>query len=220
MHSPTRGNLADMALVTEAEMLGLRKKIAKADPAFKPILSRSPLCTIGRKRTRQSHYQTLVESILSQQLAVKAADTIIKRVSDLVGGDFAVEKMNALTLNQLRAAGASGAKAKSIFELTDATLAGDLHFSRYGRMSSDAISEELTAIWGIGRWTVEMFLMFHLGRLDVWPTGDLGVRRGWERIHSLKKEITPKELEKFSTTFEGYQSVVAWYCWRALEKED
>ena len=208
-----------MALVTETEMVAIRKKIAKADPAFRPILNRAPLCTIGRKRTRQSHYQTLLESILSQQLATKAADTIIKRVANLVDGDFAVERVSKLSINDLRNAGASGAKAKSIFELTDATLVGDLHFNKYGRMSSEDISEELTAIWGIGRWTVEMFLMFHLGRLDVWPTGDLGVRRGWERIHSLRTEITPKELEKYSKTFAGFQSVAAWYCWRALEKD-
>ena len=85
------------------------------------------------------------------------------------------------------------------------------------RSSNAEIAEELTALWGIGRWTVEMFLMFHLGRLDLWPVGDLAMRRGWERIHHLKEEIDPKKLDLFSDKFAGRQSIVAWYCWRATE---
>ena len=200
-------------------MLAFTKKIVKTDPAFKPIILRAPLCTIGRKRAKQSHFETLVDSIISQQLAIKAAETIFNRLKELVAGEILPEKIAQLSLDQLRSVGASGAKAKSIFELTEATLAGDLHFSRYSRMSNEEITADLTKIWGIGRWTTEMFLMFHLGRLDVWPVLDLGVRRGWEKLHGLKSEIEPKKLDPIGTKFDGYQSVVAWYCWRALEKE-
>ena len=198
-------------------MLAITKKIVKADPAFKPVILRSPLCTIGRKRPKQSHYETLVDSIISQQLAIKAAETIFTRLKDLVKGEILPEKINKLSVDQLRSVGASGAKAKSIFELTEATLSGDLHFAKYGRMSNDEITADLVKIWGIGRWTTEMFLMFHLGRLDVWPVLDLGVRRGWEKTHALKSEIDPKKLDPIGAKFDGYQSVVAWYCWRALE---
>lgn len=200
-------------------MLAITKKIVKADPAFKPIILRSGLCTIGRKRPKQGHYETLVDSIISQQLAIKAAETIFNRLKDLVDGEIVPEKIMKLSVNQLRAVGASGAKAKSILELTDATLAGDLHFAKYGRMSNEDITNDLIKIWGIGRWTTEMFLMFHLGRLDVWPVLDLGVRRGWEKLHNLKSEIEPKKLEPLGEKFDGFQSVAAWYCWRALEKE-
>ena len=78
------------------------------------------------------------------------------------------------------------------------------------------IFEKLTSLWGTGPWTVDMFMMFQLGRLDIWPTGDLGVRRGWERIYKLKEEIKPTELDKKGDKFRPYRSVVAWYCWRAL----
>lgn len=200
-------------------MLAITKKIVKADPAFKPIILRAPLCTIGRKRAKQSHFETLVDSIISQQLAIKAAETIFNRLNELVAGEILPEKIARLSLDELRSVGASGAKAKSIFELTEATLAGDLHFSKYSRMSNDDITADLIKIWGIGRWTTEMFLMFHLGRLDVWPVLDLGVRRGWEKLHGLKSEIEPKKLDPIGARFDGYQSVVAWYCWRALEKD-
>jgi len=78
--------------------------------------------------------------------------------------------------------------------------------------------EHLLPLFGIGRWTVEMFIMSQLGRPDVWPVGDLGVRRGYEKIYKLKEEITPAELDKKGGKFSPYRSVVAWYCWRALEK--
>jgi DNA-3-methyladenine glycosylase II len=208
-----------MALTTEAQMLAITKKIIKVDPAFKPIIARAPLCTIGRRRPKQGHYETLVDSIISQQLAIKAAETIFNRLKDLVDGEILPDKISQLSVNQLRSVGASGAKAKSIFELTEAALSGELNFTKYSRMSNEEITADLIKIWGIGRWTTEMFLMFHLGRLDVWPVLDLGVRRGWEKIHGLKSEIDPKKLDPIGEKFDGYQSIVAWYCWRALEKE-
>lgn len=85
------------------------------------------------------------------------------------------------------------------------------------RHTDDEILEHLLPQFGIGRWTVEMFLMFQLGRQDVWPVGDLGVRRGWERIHKLRNEIEPKKLEKLGAEYSPYRSHVAWYCWRANE---
>jgi DNA-3-methyladenine glycosylase II len=86
-------------------------------------------------------------------------------------------------------------------------------------MDQYGIIDELVAIRGIGRWTAEMFLMFHLGRLDLWPVGDLAMRRGWEKIHGLNQFIDPKELDPLGVQFAGRQSIVAWYCWRATEGE-
>ncbi len=85
------------------------------------------------------------------------------------------------------------------------------------RLTDEEILDHLLPQFGIGRWTVEMFLMFQLGRQDVWPVGDLGVRRGWERIHKLRNEIEPKKLEKLGAEYSPYRSHVAWYCWRANE---
>lgn len=196
------------------------RAIVKADPAFAPIVKSSELCTINRKRPKRGHYETLVESIVSQQLAVKAADTIFARVRDLAGGSITPEAIHLLSAPDLRTAGVSGAKARAIGELTEATLSEAINFRKISKLSNDEISAELTALWGIGRWTVEMFLIFHLGRLDLWPVGDLAVRRGWEKIHQLDYEIAPKFLDLEGEKFAGRQSVVAWYCWRAIEGEN
>jgi len=208
-----------VALTTSEEMRKHVRAIARIDPAFSPIIKASPLCTINQKRPSQGHYETLVTSIISQQLAVKAADTIRDRVITLAGGSLKPEALVNLSAADLRTAGVSGAKARAIDELTQATLSGAVEFKKFSKLSNEEISAELTALWGIGRWTVEMFLMFHLGRLDLWPVGDLAMRRGWEKIHKLDYEIAPKELDAIGEKFKGRQSVVAWYCWRATEGE-
>ena len=204
-------------LTTELEMKKHARAIVKIDPAFAPIIKASPLCTINRKRPRQGHYETLITSIISQQLAVKAADTIEARVRLLAGGSLTPEAIASLSAIQLRSAGVSGAKARAIDELTQATVSGKIDFKKISKLSNEEISAELTALWGIGPWTVEMFLMFHLGRLDLWPVGDLAMRRGWGKIHKLKIEIHPKKLSLMRDKFAGRQSIVAWYCWRASE---
>lgn len=206
-----------MTLTSVDEMMKHSRAIAKLDPAFAPIIKVSPLCTINRKRPGRGHYDTLVTSIISQQLAVKAATTIRARVQTLAGGALTPEALHELNASDLRAVGVSGAKARAIAGLTEATLSGAIDFKKFSKLSNREISEELTALWGIGRWTVEMFLIFHLGRLDLWPVGDLAVRRGWEKIHHLNYQINPKELDLQSEKFSGRQSIVAWYCWRALE---
>lgn len=208
-----------MALTTPDEMKKHVRAIVKADPAFKGIIKSSELCSINSKRPTRTHYETLVTSIISQQLAVKAADTIRDRVRVLAGGKIEAEKMVKLSAEELRVVGVSGGKARAIGELTEATLNGAIEFKKFAKMSNQQISEELTSIWGIGRWTVEMFLMFHLGRLDLWPVGDLAMRRGWEKIHQLDEYIEPKVLDLVGEKFAGFQSVVAWYCWRATEGE-
>ena len=206
-----------MALTSAEEMKKHVRAITKADPAFKPIIAKSPLCTINAKRPTRGHYETLVTSIISQQLSVKAADTIRQRMITLAGGKLTPEAVVRLDATELRAVGVSGAKARAISELTEASLSGAIEFKKFSKLSNEEIAAELTAIWGIGRWTVEMFLMFHLGRLDLWPVGDLAMRRGWEMIHGLKDQIAPKDLDPLGDNFPGRQSIVAWYCWRATE---
>jgi DNA-3-methyladenine glycosylase II len=205
-------------LTTEAEMKRHVRAIVRIDPKFKEIVATSPLCIINRKRPKKTHYETIIGSIISQQLSVKAADTIYSRLEERAI-QISPENISQLKTYDLREIGVSGAKVRAIQELTDATLSGAVEFKRFGKLSNEKISEELTAIWGIGRWTVEMFLMFHLGRLDLWPVGDLAMRRGWEKIHKLKTEIDPKKLDPIGDKFQGMQSIVAWYCWRETEGE-
>jgi len=204
-------------LITSAAMREITREISARDKRMAKIIESHPLCTIGRNPKPVTHFEALVESVISQQLAVKAAETIFLRVKALAGGKIAPSKIAAISESDMRAAGVSGAKFKSINGLADAAITKKIKVNKLHEIEDDeVIFDQLTSLWGIGPWTVDMFMMFQLGRLDIWPTGDLGVRRGWEKIYSLKDEITPAELEKKGSKFSPYRSVVAWYCWRAL----
>jgi DNA-3-methyladenine glycosylase II len=122
-----------------------------------------------------------------------------------------------LAETELRSAGLSAAKARCVTALATAASAGDLPFDDIGRLDDDELVARLSAVPGIGRWTAEMFLIFQLWRLDVWPTGDLGVRRGYGWAYGLPEPPTPKVLEALGDAFRPWRSVAAWYCWRAAE---
>ncbi len=191
--------------------------ICEADPKFKSIVDASPLCSIGRSPSELSHFESLVESVISQQLAVRAADTIHGRLVSLAGGKITPAKIAKLADTDLRTAGLSGAKAKTIKGLSNAALSGEVAINKLHLINDEDVDEQLNSLWGIGPWTVDMFMIFQLGRMDIWPTGDLGVRRGWEKIHRLKEQIEPKKLHTRGEKFRPHRSVVAWYCWRAVE---
>ena len=192
------------------------REIAEIDKRFAPIIEKSELCDIGTTNPERSHFESLVSSVISQQLATAAARTIKERFA-LECGKVNPKNVAAMELAQMRAAGLSGAKAKTIQGLAEAALNKTVDFKNLHDQSDEDVYRDLTSLWGIGPWTVDMFMMFQLGRLDIWPTGDLGVRRGWERLHKLKDEITPDELGKKGEKFRPHRSIVAWYCWRVLD---
>jgi DNA-3-methyladenine glycosylase II len=193
------------------------KELSERDRKFATIINSQPLCTIGRNPNPITHFEALVESVISQQLAVKAADVIYGRVKTLAKGRVTPARIAAISESAMREAGVSGAKYKTIQGLAHASESKQINFKKLHEVQSDQeIYDQLISLWGIGPWTVDMFMMFQLGRLDVWPTGDLGVRRGWEKIYALKEEIEPKALEKKGEKFRPYRSVIAWYCWRAI----
>lgn len=204
---------------TTAQMKRAIAQICEADPRFIPIIEASPLCPIGRTETERTHFESLVESVISQQLAIRAADTIHDRLVALAGGKITPTRIAKLKEDDLRSAGLSGAKAKTIQGLSTAALSREVDINKLHLLDDEVVSEQLNSLWGIGPWTVDMFMMFQLGRLDTWPTGDLGVRRGWEKIHRLKEQIEPKKLQVRGEKFRPHRSVVAWYCWRAVENE-
>jgi DNA-3-methyladenine glycosylase II len=198
-------------------MRAIVKDLSDRDRRFAKIISAHPLCTIGQNQNPVSHFESLVESVVSQQLAVKAADVIFGRVKTLAKGRVTPSRIAAISEADMRQAGLSAAKFKTIQGLADAAESKRIKINKLHEIEDDQeIFDQLTSLWGIGPWTVDMFMMFQLGRLDIWPTGDLGVRRGWEKIHALKEEIEPKALEKKGEKFRPYRSVIAWYCWRAL----
>ena len=206
-------------IVSERAMRLAVADLSQRDRRLGTVIAAHPLCTIGRNPKPISHFESLLESVISQQLAVKAADTIHSRVVKLAGGKISPAKVLQISETAMREAGVSGAKFKTIQGLADAAQSKQININKLHEIESDqAIFDQLTSLWGIGPWTVDMFMMFQLGRLDIWPTGDLGVRRGYEKIYKLKEEITPKELDKKGDKFKPYRSIVAWYCWRALEK--
>ena len=204
------------SLITQAKMRKIVREIADIDKRFATVIGKSELCDIGTTNPNRTHFESLVSSVISQQLATAAAQTIKKRFI-LECGKVTPKNVAKLELDQLRAAGLSGAKAKTIQGLAQASLDKSVDFTNLHELDDHDVYQGLTKLWGIGPWTVDMFMMFQLGRLDIWPTGDLGVRRGWEKSHNLKEEITPDELQKKGEKFRPHRSVVAWYCWRALD---
>jgi DNA-3-methyladenine glycosylase II len=204
-------------MVTESQMKKIARELSSRDKRLAKVIEAHPLCTLGRNPKPVTHFEALVESVISQQLAVKAADTIYGRVKDLARGRMVPGRIAEISEVQMRSAGVSGAKFKTIQGLADAAISKKININKLHEIDDDQlIFSQLTSLWGVGPWTVDMFMMHQLGRLDIWPTGDLGVRRGWEKIHSLKEQIEPKALEKKGEKYRPYRSVVAWYCWRAL----
>jgi len=176
-------------------------------------------CPVGlnSKKSRRSNFSALASSILSQQLSTKAAATIIGRVKSLSGGQISPSGISRISRSDLRQAGCSTAKARALEELAQAALSSKVSMNSLHRLDDEDIKEQLLPLFGIGIWTVEMFLMFQLGRQDVWPVGDLGVRRGWEKVHRMRVEVKPAELLKLGEIYSPYRSHLAWYCWRATE---
>ncbi len=204
-----------MHVARREELEVIKRKITKIDPCFGPAIKNLEPCTFGLTKPKITSYQSLVRSVVAQQVSTAAAKTISGRLEVKCGGSITAEKVGALSLKQLQSVGLTGAKVRTICELTEASLSGEINFRKFGKLSDEEIIQELLPLYGIGRWTVEMFLIFHLGRLDVWPVDDLAVRRGWDNLHGNPEPIKPKALNLLGEPFTGMRSVVAWYCWRA-----
>ena len=168
-------------------------------------------------------FDALAESIAYQQLTGKAAATIFARVRALYPKRKWLDPKQLLATpdETLRAAGLSRAKTAALKDLAAKTIDGTVPAGRaLIRMSDDEIVTRLTAVRGIGRWTVEMLLLFDLGRPDVWPVDDYGVRKGFAKTFGRRKLPTPKQLMKFGEKWRPYRSVAAWYFWRALDESN
>ena len=169
-------------------------------------------------RTGRSHFAALAESIHYQQLAGAAAAAIHGRFVALFDGKPLPEAVLALHPRRLRAAGLSRSKVASLRDLSARVVNGTVPLGNIGRRSDEDIITHLSTVRGIGRWTAEMFLIFQLHRLDVWPVGDYGVRLGYQLAYGLRKLPTPKRLQQEGERFRPYRTVAAWYCWRAVHE--
>ena len=208
-----------MVLHSTQKMRRIVAEVSVLDKKFVPLIARRPLCTIGRNARTETNFESLVSSIISQQLATKAADTIHARLVLACKGQITPRTLVKLEDSELRTLGVSGAKARTIKGLSAAVLDRTIPIERIDEIHDDQeIYEALTSLWGIGRWTVEMFMMFQLGRLDIWPTGDLAVRRGWDIVHKNSDETQAKALDVHGEKLQPYRSVVAWYCYQAVHE--
>jgi len=165
------------------------------------------------------HFAKLAESILYQQLAGAAAAAIHGRFVALFDQGLSPAAVLALPARKLRSVGLSRSKVAAIRDLAAKVVDGTVRLHRIGRLRDEDIVESLSVVRGIGQWTAEMFLIFQLRRLDVWPVGDYGVRTGYALAYGLQRLPTPKELLALGERFRPYRTVAAWYCWRAVSEQ-
>jgi len=194
--------------------------LAGVDPQLAPIIARAGAANIVPNK---NYYQALVESIISQQLSVKAASTILRRFLELFPGDafptpgMILEK----DIETLRSVGLSRQKGNYIQDLAVKVIEQTVRFNHLDTLSNEAVVAELTQIKGVGIWTVHMFLIFCMGRLDVLPTGDLGIKNGIYALYQLEEKPTPDEIAVIAQTnqWHPYESVASWYIWHSLDNK-
>jgi DNA-3-methyladenine glycosylase II len=165
----------------------------------------------------EDEFSALVRSIMYQQLAGKAATAIHGRFLALFDGPLTPAAVAAMPVERLRSAGLSGSKAASVKDLAAKVLDGTVPLGDEDGLGDDEIVARLSSVRGIGRWTAEMFLIFQLRRLDVWPVDDYGVRKGYARAYGLSDLPAPKVLMQLGERFRPYRTIAAWYCWRVVD---
>jgi DNA-3-methyladenine glycosylase II len=190
--------------------------LAAREPVLARLVAETGLPRL--RRPQETYFAALVRAIVYQQLAGAAAAAIHGRLVAALADDVTPEALTALPGDALRSAGLSARKAASLRDLAAKVLDGTVILSPRGisRESDEEIVARLSTVQGIGQWTAQMFLLFQLRRLDVWPTGDLGVRRGYGLAWKIPMP-TPRQLEVLGDPFKPYRSIAAWYCWRAVE---
>jgi DNA-3-methyladenine glycosylase II len=190
----------------------------KTDPKLSLIIKRIGQCELHAVAPRDA-FEALCMSIASQQLSVKAAATIFGRFCDLFPSRKVTPQLvMTLTDDQIRAVGFSRPKASFIKDLAAHVLDGRLDLKGLKRHPDDEVMRQLVAVKGIGRWTAEIFLMFRLGRMDIFPADDLGLMNAVHRAYGLRKRPDAKKLRKMGEAWSPYRSVAAWYLWQSLNK--
>lgn len=193
------------------------RDLALRDPVIASMVETHGYPDLGRGRPRLGHFAALARAISYQQLAGRAASAIHGRFVALVGRRPTPAAVMAVSEEQMRGVGLSSAKVASIRDLAVKVLDGTVRLDQVSRLDDEAVVARLTRVRGIGEWTAQMFLMFQMGRLDVWPTGDFGVRNGWARLYGLAEMPSARDLAPLGDPYRPYRSLVAWYCWRAAD---
>lgn len=200
-----------------------RKALAAADPTMAALIERIGEIDIAtRLRRRQEErpadaYGALLRAIVGQQLSTKAARTIYLRVLERFGGATpSPEQLLAANEEDLRAAGLSGRKTEYVRDLASHVLSGELELDRLDQLSDEEVIEEIVAVRGLGQWTAEMFLLFHLERPDVLSGGDLGIRKAIQIEYGLKEMPPPKRVLEIGEPWRPHRSLASLYLWESL----
>lgn len=206
--------------MTADELARARRVLMRRDPVLAPIIKKYGACGLKGGREKEI-FCGLVEAIVSQQLSTKAAATIYGRLRALLpdGGAPTPEALARLSDERLRSAGLSRQKLGYLRDLTARTLDGSVNTRDLLQMADDEIVAELTKIKGIGRWTVEMLLIFRLTRPDVFPAADLGIVKAIQRAYNLRRTPDVKLMHRIAESWRPYRSVASWYLWASLENK-
>ena len=189
--------------------------LRKSDPILRDVIRQAGPFALKLKRDR---YQALVYSILSQQISGKAAAAVRKKLEQLAGAEgLTPARISTFSLEELRSAGLSKQKASYILDLSQRVHGGTLALESLARCSDDMVIESLVEVKGIGVWTAHMFLIFSLGRLDILPHGDYGVRSAIQRLYSLEELPDRETCHRIAEPWRPYASIASWSCWRSLE---
>lgn len=194
---------------------GLRH-LRAADPVLAAVIKQvGPFRLLPNPDT----FHMLLRSIVSQQISSRAAAAVAQRLEAQFAPDpVTAAGLLALEAEQIRAAGLSGRKTEYLRDLADHVHSGRLDLARLPLLPDDEIIREITAIRGIGVWTAHMMLMFSLGRLDVLPVGDYGIRVALRNLYALPDLPNPAECRRIAAPWHPYATIASWYCWRSLEK--
>jgi DNA-3-methyladenine glycosylase II len=195
-------------------------QLATNDKTLDIVISKYGICTIT---PHTNYYEELVGSIISQQLSVKAASTIWNRFLAMYNGKTPTpEQIINTDIEDIRKVGASYAKARYIQDLAFHILDGKLDLAHIATLPNDTVIEQLTAVKGIGEWSAHMFMIFSLGRLDILPWGDLGVRKSMQQLYNLPALPNKAEMLEVAeqNNWHPYESVAAWYLWKNLDNKN
>jgi DNA-3-methyladenine glycosylase II len=190
-----------------------RKHLSRKDARMKRLIARIGPCTL---QANPDHFGLLVRSIISQQISTKAALSIHTRLSATVGRPVRPRAIMKATDEELRSAGLSQGKLRSLRDLSEKCLERQVRLKALGDLDDEQVIEQLVPVRGIGRWTAEMFLIFGLGRLDVLPVGDFGLRSGIRREYGLAELPDPATVRELTAGWSPFSSVGTWYIWRSF----
>ena len=205
-----------MQRMSEAVAKQAANYLSRVDLTLMPVIQRVGLCT---NRPSTAYYQSLVDAIISQQLSVAAARSIENRFRDLFGGSFPeASQILSTDVDTLRSIGFSRAKGRYVLDLAEHIVDGRLHFKHLDHLTNDEVIAELTTVKGIGVWTAHMFLLFCMGRTDILPVGDFGIRNGIRTLYNYVDLPTADEITQLALIrqWHPYESIASWYVWQSL----